>query len=218
MKASRTDVDTLFLEVTGYYGKPLNEQTATVWRDVLAENFSEGEIRAALNEHQADTSRDYKGNLRGEAMPTAAAIKFRIETKRAAIAKKRFYCGDADCFGIWRAAGPNTRDVIRCEKCEALRESDVAPYRGETLAEHIKTPEYAKARADMEAALRRVFGRAKSQVKAIPREPSQVSLNDRAMKLREQARELAARTADFPIVVENLDAEPVEIAEEEIPW
>lgn len=195
------------MEICVIYGKVATEAGGKPWRGVLADRFTEGELRAAWADHQSDTSIDFDGKPRADKMPTPASIKYRIEVKRAAIGKKRFYCGDSDCFGVWRAAGPNTRSVIRCSKCEALRDSEVAPARSETYEEHIKTPEYAKAKADMEAALLRVFGHAGKgkvyyQPKAVPQNPTQQSMNERAIKLREQARELASKRADFEVKIE----------------
>jgi len=208
------------METTVAYGQSLKDAVGKVWKDVLADVFSEGEIRAALAEHQSDTTRDYKGNIRGETMPTPATLKYRIEVKRSALSKKRFYCGDSDCFGVWRAAGPNTRSVIRCAKCEALVGSEIPPPRAETYEEHIKTPEYAKAKADMEATLVRVFGyigkgKVYYQPKSIPQNPTQQSMNERAMKLRAQARELVAKRGDFEIKI--AEPEQSEITDDDLP-
>jgi len=207
-KATSLQVDTFYMEACSAYSRTGNDAESKIWVRVLADQFTEGEIAAAIAEHQADTSRDYKGNIRGDQMPTPAKLKDRIEVKRASIGKKRFYCGDSDCFGVWRAAGPNTRSVIRCSKCEALRDSPVAPPQAETYEEHIKTPEYAKAKADMEAALFRVFGHATKgrvyyQPKAIPQNPTQVSMHERALEMKRQAAELLKARGSFQVKIEN---------------
>lgn len=157
-KATSLEVDTLYMETCAAYGRSGTDAEGKVWLDVLANTFTEAELRNALIEHQADNSRDYKGNIRGEQMPTPARIKDRIETIRSSREKVRFYCGDPDCFGLWRDDHTQKRRVHRCSKCEALRDSQVHPVTGETYAEHIKTSGYLKAKTDLLAALKRWGG------------------------------------------------------------
>jgi len=200
------------MEICAIYGKTATDPGGKPWRGVLADRFTEGELRAAWLDHQNDTSIDFDGKPRGDKMPTPASIKYRIEVKRVAQSKRRIYCGDSDCFGVWRAAGPNTRSVIRCSKCEALKDSEVSPPRDETYEEHVKTPEYAKAKVDMDAALQRVFGRAgKGRVyyepKKIPSDPSRQSLSEKALAMKQAAVKLLAQRE-----------EPLEITDDDIPF
>jgi len=158
MKASKSDVDTLYLETAASYGKKPNDAEGRTWLAVLAETFSQPEIAEALIAHKGDDSRDYRGNIRGETMPTAAGVKDRIEQRRQANPKQRIYCGDAECFGLWRDDKSGMRRVRRCEKCEALRDAQVHPVTGETFAEHRMTAGYKQAKEELLAKLAKIGG------------------------------------------------------------
>ena len=158
-KASKFDIDTIYMETAAAFGKKVSDSTASLWRNVLAEEFTLSEVRQALDSHSRDMTQDYQGKPAGEQMPTAAGLKLRIEGDRSQAKKERIYCGDSDCFGMWRDDHTQKRRVRRCEKCEALRDSQVHPVTGETYADHIKTPGYQEAKAKLYEAFEIIAGR-----------------------------------------------------------
>lgn len=158
MKATKSDVDTLYLETAAAYGKKPNDAEGRTWLAVLAEYFTQAEIAEALISHKSDNSRDYRGNIRGEQMPTPAGVKDRIEQKRQSTPKQRIFCGDLDCFGMWRDDHSGMRRVKRCQKCELLRDAQVHPATGETFAEHRMTAGYKKAKEELLAKLAIIGG------------------------------------------------------------
>lgn len=157
-KANKFDIDTLYMETATAFGRKISDSTASLWRNVLAESFTLAEVKTAIDAHSRDTNQDYQGKPLGEQMPTAAGLKLRIEGARSEAKKERIYCGDSECFGLWRDDHSGKRRVRRCEKCEALRDAQVHPVTGETFSEHRMTEGYKKAKEELLAKLAKIGG------------------------------------------------------------